>query len=113
MGSGPSIENRQVEALMRQQNPNIREIAERLPKNQEIRVKKIYHVNKPITESTPPPPPPPQPKTVISKPVQVVKVIQPQSVPIPPPTVVYRPQMVANPNASQIQFAYNKPFIRN
>ncbi|RNA26442.1 hypothetical protein BpHYR1_003776 [Brachionus plicatilis] len=106
MGSGSSVEERQIDQLLSSKNPNINELAYRLPKNQEIRVKKIYHVNRQETEPV---------KPIEVKPVKIVKVIQssfPQPPPAPP-TVAYRPPIVVkDPNASAIRISLSKP-VRN
>ena len=72
--------------MFRQTNPNLFEITRRLPDNKEVRIKKIYHVNRPDID------PPPEP--VIVQPVVVVKK--------PDPIIVVKKQM---PNDQQQQQA--------
>lgn len=95
MGSGSSFEERQIDKILKSNNLNIKDIAAKLPKNKEIRVKKIYHVNRQEQESDPVP----------VMPEKVVKVIQPTILhpPIVPAAVEYRPRvLVKDPNASSI-----------
>ena len=135
MGANSSIQDSEIEKILSRPDPNVKEIADRLPRNHEIRVKKIYHVNKPINEVLVPIPPPiiqkqaavinqPLPQPVIPKPVQLVQVVAqqtpvpaPAQVPVrqPPPTVMYRPNVVVNQapiTRADSQFrVIRKPFI--
>ncbi len=64
--------------MMKHTSPNLFEITKQLPNNKEVRIKKIYHVNRPDVE---PPPPPPPPSLLVVKqpdPVLVVKKAQPR-----------------------------------
>ena len=94
MGSNQSSaeQNRQ---LYRAQ-PNVNQIARSLPNNQELRVKKIYHVNK-LEEEEPapqPPPPPPQPAPIVAvvKPVPKPVAVAVKTVPVYQAPVVVQEQ---------------------
>lgn len=106
MGSGSSVEERQIDQMLNSKNPNINDIALKLPRNKEIRVKKIYHVNRQEIEPVRP---------VQVSPVKVVQIVAP-SLPQPPPapaTIPYRPRVVVNnPNASAIRIKLSQP-VRN
>lgn len=105
MGSGISIEERKIDQLLKSNNPNINEIALKLPRNKEIRVKKIYHVNRQELNPVMPAEAPP---------VKIVKVIQP-TIMHPPPlaqkAMEYQPRvLVKDPNASAtIRINLGKP----
>lgn len=91
MGNNASLEKNHVDKLLKQPNPNIKEISKQLPNNREIRVKKIYHVNKPLAEEPIVVPPPPPIAVIQPAPVVYRVPIAPQE---PPRTVVY----AKNPN---------------
>jgi hypothetical protein len=64
--------------MMKHTSPNLYEITKQLPNNKEVRIKKIYHVNRPDVE---PPPPPPPPSLLVVKqpdPILVAKKIEPR-----------------------------------
>jgi len=68
MGSNQS--SAEQNRLLYRAQPNVNQIARSLPDNQELRVKKIYHVNK-LEEEEPaplPPPPPPPPAQALPPP---------------------------------------------
>lgn len=140
MGGSNSREEIEVNQLFSQANPNIAEITKRLPNNKELRVKKIYHVNKPDIEPPPMPEPPlireatpvpmvitpPKPQIVYRVPVaaQQIEVPQQQVVYVqnPQPRVVVtpvrtesqlkviRPYSINGPNV--VDFAYNKGIVQ-
>ena len=68
-----NVKYNNANSMMKQTSPNLFEITKQLPNNKEVRIKKIYHVNRPDVE---PPPPPPPPSLLVVKqpdPVLVVK----------------------------------------
>jgi hypothetical protein len=117
MGSNQS--SAEQNRLLYQAQPNVNHIARSLPDNQELRVKKIYHVNKLEEEEPtplpPPPPPPPMPVVAVVKPapkpvavaVKPVPVFQQPVVMQEQPKVVYvqqeQPRIIITPSRANSQ----------
>jgi hypothetical protein len=82
MGSDNSKGSRSLPQGQRA-HPDIKSVSHRLGNDQEIRVKKIYHVSKPIERPPTPPPPEPVPVMIVQQPVQrLVKITRPAPQPI-------------------------------
>ena len=93
MGSNQS--SAEQNRLLYRAQPNVNQIARSLPDNQELRVKKIYHVNKLEEEEpapAPPPPPPPAPVVTIVKPVPKPVAVAVKTVPVFQQPVVMQEQ---------------------
>ncbi len=58
-----------VNTMFKYANPNMQEITRKLPDNKEVRIKRIYHVNRPDIDQ----PPPPEPILIKQQPMVLVK----------------------------------------
>ena len=81
MGSDNSKSSNSRVPYQNNANPDIQSLSRRLPNDKEIRVKKIYHVSKPIERPPTPPEPLPVPVMIVQQPVQrLVQVTRPAPV---------------------------------